>query len=416
MIFELLEMLYMFLTGKFLYWPINFLIFLIGASLVRGIYARQYKPYSDGLKREEVKVSVVIPEYKEDIETLEKCIKSAKENNPDEVILLYEDDRPEVKNLVKKYNIKGIDLSHRRLGKRGSLAMGWLMAKGDIIIQLDSDTILEKGAIDEIIKPFKDPLVVRVQGHPFLFKTGSKLAYVFGQVIELSRDIVCKMLDKNLIVIDGKLAAYRRSFLVSIVKDFLIDRWGKRKILVGDDRALTYLANIMGYKTVYQSTALAKSAAQPTLYRFILQQLRWARSGYLYFLKDIKSGLFFKASRRYRFQMITYLFAPLSLLISIIQTLVMNVQIVNEIGELVNSTLLINVPLIIYSLAVFIVGSVITFNVSITSLGIKYSEIRNLSLNILDYILIPMIGLFIIFPTYLYAMLTYKEVTSWLTR
>ncbi|TRM85551.1 N-acetylglucosaminyltransferase [Sulfolobus sp. F3] len=390
--------------------------FLIGASLVRGIYARQYKPYSDGLKREEVKVSVVIPEYKEDIETLEKCIKSAKENNPDEVILLYEDDRPEVKNLVKKYNIKGIDLSHRRLGKRGSLAMGWLMAKGDIIIQLDSDTILEKGAIDEIIKPFKDPLVVGVQGHPFLFKTGSKLAYVFGQVIELSRDIVCKMLDKNLIVIDGKLAAYRRSFLVSIVKDFLIDRWGKRKILVGDDRALTYLANIMGYKTVYQSTALAKSAAQPTLYRFILQQLRWARSGYLYFLKDIKSGLFFKASRRYRFQMITYLFAPLSLLISIIQTLVMNVQIVNEIGELVNSTLLINVPLIIYSLAVFIVGSVITFNVSITSLGIKYSEIRNLSLNILDYILIPMIGLFIIFPTYLYAMLTYKEVTSWLTR
>ncbi|TRM75441.1 hypothetical protein DJ532_10160 [Sulfolobus sp. A20-N-F8] len=277
MIFELLEMLYMFLTGKFLYWPINFLIFLIGASLVRGIYARQYKPYSDGLKREEVKVSVVIPEYKEDIETLEKCIKSAKENNPDEVILLYEDDRPEVKNLVKKYNIKGIDLSHRRLGKRGSLAMGWLMAKGDIIIQLDSDTILEKGAIDEIIKPFKDPLVVGVQGHPFLFKTGSKLAYVFGQVIELSRDIVCKMLDKNLIVIDGKLAAYRRSFLVSIVKDFLIDRWGKRKILVGDDRALTYLANIMGYKTVYQSTALAKSAAQPTLYRFILQQLRWAR-------------------------------------------------------------------------------------------------------------------------------------------
>ncbi|TRM85552.1 N-acetylglucosaminyltransferase [Sulfolobus sp. F3] len=321
-----------------------------------------------------------------------------------------------IKNLVKKYNIKGIDLSHRRLGKRGSLAMGWLMAKGDIIIQLDSDTILEKGAIDEIIKPFKDPLVVGVQGHPFLFKTGSKLAYVFGQVIELSRDIVCKMLDKNLIVIDGKLAAYRRSFLVSIVKDFLIDRWGKRKILVGDDRALTYLANIMGYKTVYQSTALAKSAAQPTLYRFILQQLRWARSGYLYFLKDIKSGLFFKASRRYRFQMITYLFAPLSLLISIIQTLVMNVQIVNEIGELVNSTLLINVPLIIYSLAVFIVGSVITFNVSITSLGIKYSEIRNLSLNILDYILIPMIGLFIIFPTYLYAMLTYKEVTSWLTR
>jgi cellulose synthase/poly-beta-1,6-N-acetylglucosamine synthase-like glycosyltransferase len=395
-------------------------MFLIAATFLRGYLARTYKPYSEGLKRENVKVSVVIPEYNEDLDIFEKVVKSAVENKPDEIIIVYEDGRKEIEKIAKKYKAKGVNIivfnPGIRLGKRASLALAWMIAKGDIIVQLDSDTIMQSGAIDEIIKPFSDPKVVGVQGHPLLFRTGGKIPYILGQVIELSRDIVCKMLDGELVVIDGKIAAYRRDFLIKNIKEFLIEKWGKKIIIVADDRALTFLANIQGYKTVYQSTALALSAAQPTLTKFILQQLRWARSGYLYLIKDIKTGLFFKSTRRYRFQMLTYLFAPVSFTVAWVQTFLANVEVVNIVGAYINSIVSLNIPVILFSLFVFIVGLAMTFNFGMKALGIDYNEIKKLSITAFDYVVLGIIGLFVIYPMTLYAMVTYRNVTSWLTR
>ncbi len=416
MLFELMELYYMIVTHVFLYWPISFIFFVLIANSVRGYYARNYSPYKEGLSRKDVKVSVLIPEYNEDIDILEKCVKSAVESGADEVILVHEDNRPEVKALVKKYKIRGVDVTGTNLRKRGSLAMGWLLAKGDIIVQLDSDTIITKQTLEEIIKPFADPEVAGVQGHPLLFKTGSKLAFALGQIGELSRDVVCRALNGHLIVIDGKIAAYRRSFVLSVIKELLDERWGKAKVVAADDRALTFFANFKGYKTVYQSTAIAYSAAQPTLYKFILQQLRWARSGYLYLLKDIKTGLFFMVPRRYRFQEITYLFAPLSLAIAILQTLLANVQIVPQFGEFVNELTAINLPILLYSLAIFLIGSLLQFRVSLFLLGVDFSEVKKISLEWYEYLALPLIGLFVIFPMMLYSMITYKKINQWLTR
>ncbi|MFP3202227.1 MAG: glycosyltransferase [Sulfolobus sp.] len=350
----------------------------------------------------------------------EKVVKSAVENKPDEIIIVYEDGRKEIEKIAKKYKAKGVNIIDFypgiRLGKRASLALAWMIAKGDIIVQLDSDTIMQSGAIDEIIKPFSDPKVVGVQGRPLLFRTGGKIPYILGQIIELSRDIVCKMLDGELIVIDGKIAAYRRDFLIKNIKEFLIEKWGKKKIIVADDRALTFLANIQGYKTVYQSTALGLSAAQPTLTKFLLQQLRWARSGYLYLIKDIKTGLFFKSTRRYRFQMLTYLLAPVSFTVAWVQTLLANVEVVNIVGAYINSIVSLNIPVVLFSLFVFMVGLVMTFNFSLKAMGIDYNEIKKLSITAFDYVVLGFIGLFVIYPMTLYAMVTYRNVTSWLTR
>jgi cellulose synthase/poly-beta-1,6-N-acetylglucosamine synthase-like glycosyltransferase len=411
-----MELFYMIVSRHFLYWPVSFLFFFLTGSLVRRYYSRKYSPYKEGLSRKDVKVSVVIPEYKEEIDILERCIKSAVESNPDEVILVYEDNRPEVKALVKKYKIRGVDVTGKNLRKRGSLVVGWLMAKGDIIVQLDSDTVMSKQTLEEIVKPFADPKVVGVQGHPLLFRTGSKLAFALGQIIELSRDVVCRALNGNLVVIDGKIAAYRRSFLISIMKEFLYEKWGKMRIIGADDRALTFFANLKGYKTVYQSTAIVYSAAQPTLYKFLLQQMRWARSGYLYFLKDLKSGLFFMVTRRYRFQQITYLFGPLSLAIAITQTVLSNVQIVNQLGQFINQLAAINVPLLLYSVSVFLFGSLLTFRTSLFLLGVDLNEVRKISLAWFEYLIIPLLGLFLIFPLMLYSMITYNKINQWLTR
>jgi len=418
-IFEILELIYMVLTGTFLYWPIHFLIFLVTAIIVRRILARKYKPYINGLKRSDVKVTVVIPEYNEELDILEKCVKSAVENKPDEIIIVSDDNRKEVEEIGRKYGAKTLNIlslgSKVRLGKRASLALAWLLAKGDIIVQLDSDTIMKPNTVDEIIKPFADPNVAGVQGHPTLFKTGERIPYLWGQLIEVSRDVVCKMLDGQLIVIDGKIAAYRRSYLLKYVYPFLTDSYRGRKVITADDRSLTFLANYNGFKTVYQSTAEAESAAQPTLVKFIYQQLRWARSGYMYLIKDFASGMFFKATKRYRFQSLTYLLAPISFTFAWIQTLIVNVQVVDIIGLYVNSVLGISdTTLVLYSLLVFLIGLILTLNFGTRGMGVDMSKVGRIKL--LEYIALGLLGLFVFYPMFLYALATHRDASVWLTR
>ncbi|MEJ2778847.1 glycosyltransferase [Stygiolobus sp. RP850M] len=422
MLFELLELVYMLFTHEFIYWPFHLMIFLIIGYTIRGFLAKRYKPYKEGLSRDQVKVSVVIPEYKEELSILEKAIRSAIYNKPDEIIIVCDDGRKEEEQLIKKLqqeypSIRISLISHgKKLGKRGALALGWLVATGDIIVQLDSDTIMEPNTIDEIIKPFADPKVAGVQGHPLLFNTGSRVSYVMGQIIELARDVVCKMLNGFLVVIDGKIAAYRRDFLIKNIKNLLLESWGNSKIILADDRALTYFANEQGYKTVYQSTAIARSAAEPTLYKFITQQLRWARSGYLYLIKDIKTGLFFKAPRRYRFQEITYLLSPVSFTAALIQTLFLNVQVVNILDESILLSTGLNIPVFLLSLMIFLIGLGFNFALAIELMKLDKEEIKKLRIKFIDIVILGLIGLFIIYPMTLYAMLTYRNVTDWLTR
>jgi len=421
-LFEFLELYYMYLTHTFLYWPFHLIIFFIVANAIRGYYARKYKPYEGEFDRNKVKVSVIIPQYNEEIEILDKVIKSAIENKPDEIIVISDDKRKEVEQLVKKYAKEHDDIkvtlyvSKRKLGKRGSLGLGWLLAKGDIILQLDSDSIMEPNSLIEILKPFADPKVVGVQGHPLLTKTGSRLSFLLGQLTELSRDIVCRMLDGFLVVIDGKISAYRREFLIRNLKEFMVESWGGRKIILADDRALTYLANKQGYKTAYQSTAVAWSAAEPTLRKYINQQLRWVRSGYMYLVKDIKTGLFFEAPGKYRFQELTYLLNPVSFTVAWVQTLIVNVQVVAIAKSYILIFTGIDIPLLILSFIIFLMGLALNINISMKLMRVDKFEFKKLGIKLLDLIQMGIVGLFVIYPMMLYALITYRNVTDWLTR
>ena len=422
MLFELLELIYMYTTHEFLYWPFHFILFFIIAGAVKNYLARDYRPYTRGLTRDKVKVSVVIPEYNEELDILEEVLRSAIENKPDEIILVVDDGRKEIELMVKElmdeykyYNVRLIYPS-KRLGKRASLALAWLMAKGDIIVQLDSDTVMERNTIDEIIKPFADPEVAGVQGHPLLFQTGGRLPFLLGQIGELSRDVVCRMLNGFLVVIDGKIAAYRRDFLIRVANEFLNEKWGKNRVILADDRALTFLANRLGYKTVYQSTAYARTAAQPTLGKYIKQQIRWVRSGYMYLIKDIRTGLFFEAPWKYRFQEITYLLSPVSFTVAWVQTFLANVQVIAIAKSYLDLIAGINIPGIVLSMLVFLVGIGLTYELGYWLLGVDRSEVRKLRVSFLEKIYIGIIGLFVIYPMMLYAMLTYRNVTDWLTR
>ncbi|MEM4969899.1 MAG: glycosyltransferase [Sulfolobales archaeon] len=169
MIVETIE-LYETITGKGLYYlPIHFLIFVILHTSIALATSRKPIEYRS-LRRGDVRVSVVIAEYGEKPEIFERVMRSVAMNKPDEAIIVHDDGSEEIAMIARRYGAKVITLKGR-VGKKRALAIGWREASGDIVVHVDSDTILTERAIEEIVKPFDNPRVVGVQGRNMVFRT-----------------------------------------------------------------------------------------------------------------------------------------------------------------------------------------------------------------------------------------------------
>lgn len=439
MIYELSLLYIMITTGIFFYWPFHFFIYFLGHTSLLRVKGEKYRPYAAD-ERGKHTVTVLIPSFREEHWLLEKAIETSIENNPDEVIVIHDDGDTEVEEIVRKYakrarlegkvrwGVKSFNVKER-LRKRGALAVGWLMAKGDIIVQMDSDTFMatkgdliepleDRGerplsninTLEEILRPFSDPRVVGVQGRPVLVVTGgpglsSRMSYYLGQIIERARHTVSKAMDGQMIVIDGKITAYRRDWLMSHIPEVTRETYRGRQLLVGDDRTITLLANNDGMVTAYQSTAVAFSGAQPSLGKFIAQQVRWFRTEWFYLIKEIREGWFFSRRNLYRSQSVLYLTAPLSLLIAMVQALLTLVPVEHVISVAVG------VPTLLFSLWALFLGLPMTTIIGLKAMKIKFSDF-----GFTDIVLAGFIGLFIIYPTMLYAMFTYRNLFDWYTR
>ncbi|MEM1589927.1 MAG: glycosyltransferase [Candidatus Bathyarchaeia archaeon] len=392
MLIEIFELLKIF-EGFFYYLPIHLILFVLFPLVVRRFKAIRYSP-CHSLSRRQVKVSVVIPEYNEDKGVFEKCLASVATNKPDEIIVVHDDSRDEVEFLARKYGAKVYSFKSR-VGKRAALARGWEMASGDIIVHVDSDTILYPNAIEEIIKPFSDEQVVGVQGKCLVYRTGSWFSWRMSQLIEANRDWNNKALNGCLVVIDGRFNAWRREFLISQEKAFLNEYFLGRRCEIGDDRFLTQRANLQGYKTVYQSTAAAETAAQPTYLKFLKQQLRWARSGYKSFFKDFKLGLARKAPLAYNIFQICYYLGSISFTFAILHDILLSPPI--------------------FALPLWSAIPIATLGSGLIAV-IRRLAVGFYSLTPKEFLMLGFTAIFISYPLMLYALATIRNQSNWQTR
>lgn len=391
MIVEILQFMKMVSAGIFYYLPVHLVVFVAFPLILRTFLSARYESFHSA-SRDDFKVSVVIPEYMEDLDVFERCLRSVRDNNPDEIIVVSDDGRPEVVELSRKYGAK-VYTFPKRVGKRRSLVQGWRMATGDLIVHVDSDTILNDGAIDEIIKPFDDPQVAGVQGRVSVYRTGSWFAWRMGQLIELNRDFNCRALNGHLVVIDGRFNCWRREWLLEHAERLLNERFLGVRCEIGDDRYLTQSANLEGFKTVYQNTATAKSASQETYFKFVKQQLRWARSGYKAFFKDFVNRL--KAPLPYYIFLVTYYVGPVSFTAAILHDVFF-----------APSSLFLPLWSVI---PMAVLGSSII--VILRRLAVKFYDLKPKEL-----LYMGVSSLFVCYPMMLYAIATVRKQNFWETR
>lgn len=165
-------------------------------------------------------------------------------------------------------------------GKKRGMAKGVRLAKGEIIIFIDSDSFVHRNSVRPLVKYFDDPKVGAVTGHTDVYNwkenalTKMQAARYF---IAFSIEKSAEGLFGCVTCCAGCFSAYRREYVLEV-----LDEWVEQKTLgvdchYGDDRSLTnYL--LRNYKMKYAPEARASTIAPATTKQFFRQQLRWKKS------------------------------------------------------------------------------------------------------------------------------------------
>ena len=166
-------------------------------------------------------------------------------------------------------------------GKRAALAAGFRQARGDVVVTIDSDSVIDSGTLLAMVAPFADPKVGAVAGRVAVLNRFSawipRMLHVrYAVTFDFLRAAQSTL--GNVYCCPGALSAYRTSALRKVLRPWLEQTFLGQACTIGEDRALTNHMFALGYDVRYQSNAVVHTIA-PVTYRGLCKMfLRWSRS------------------------------------------------------------------------------------------------------------------------------------------
>ncbi|MBL8122287.1 glycosyltransferase [Candidatus Saccharibacteria bacterium] len=273
------------------YWIliVSFLVLVITI----GLSYRERPKTSAAPTGSDAHVAAIIPAYNEDPAALQECIRSlfAQTRPPQEIYVVDDGSRVEYSTVAQ--------WAGTQAGKHGS-AIKWLrqdnsgkrhaqahaIAKADqatIFITVDSDSVLDRHAIAELLKPFADPDVQSVAGlvlarnnRTNLLARITDLLFVTGQLTD--RSMMSSL--GSVLVNSGGLAAYRADVVRRNIQSYLHEEFFGHPVEFSDDSMLTLYALGSG-KTIQQPTAFVFTMMPDRLSHHVRQQIRWMRGSFI---------------------------------------------------------------------------------------------------------------------------------------
>ena len=167
-------------------------------------------------------------------------------------------------------------------GKRHALHIGFTTGTGDVFISIDSDSIVEKNTIRNLISPFAvDKNCGAVAGNvkvlnknqgmiPRMLNVSFVFSFEFMRAAQSSLGFV--------LCTPGALSAYRREAVLHSLKDWIDQKFLGRAATIGEDRAMTNLILKQGYDVKFQRNANVLTNT-PTSFKTLHKMFtRWGRS------------------------------------------------------------------------------------------------------------------------------------------
>jgi cellulose synthase/poly-beta-1,6-N-acetylglucosamine synthase-like glycosyltransferase len=143
---------------------------LSGIAIFVASFRKAYSPTAaERRSLDQLKISVVVAGHNE-ADAIGKCLRSLAEQTRkiDEIIFIDDGSTDGMRKIINKYCQLGridVALSNQvRSGKAASCNLGFTIAKGDIIVNLDADCSYDCDAIEKLIEPFINPRVGATTG------------------------------------------------------------------------------------------------------------------------------------------------------------------------------------------------------------------------------------------------------------
>ncbi|MEC4117199.1 glycosyltransferase [Myroides phaeus] len=167
-------------------------------------------------------------------------------------------------------------------GKRHALYRGFNIGKGDVFITVDSDSIVKKDTLRNLVSPFV---------------TNEKCGAVGGnvRVLNTKDGIIPKMLNVSFVFsfefirsaqsalgsvlcTPGALAAYRRVAVMNCLEDWITQTFMGQPSDIGEDRAMTNMILKQGYHVLFQRNAYVLTNTPEEYKNLYKMFIRWERS------------------------------------------------------------------------------------------------------------------------------------------
>jgi hyaluronan synthase len=168
----------------------------------------------------------------------------------------------------------------RNRGKKHALVEGIRASNSEIIVTVDSDSIVTPDSIADLLRPFRDPQVGAVAGNICVQNLRRNLLprlmdIIFVFSYELLRS--SQSCFGAVLCTPGALSAYRRTAVVPLLDEWLEQRFLGHKTTIGEDRALTCMLIKNKWKILYQETAKAYTNMPESYAGLCKMLLRWVR-------------------------------------------------------------------------------------------------------------------------------------------
>jgi cellulose synthase/poly-beta-1,6-N-acetylglucosamine synthase-like glycosyltransferase len=257
----------------FLLGPIAVLALLRMAAVValarRHVRDVRRRPPGPGF---EPPVSIVVPAFNEAV-GIERAVRTlAASDYPELEIIVVDDGSTDgTGELVESLGIEGVRVVRQpNAGKPAALNTGVTVARHELIVTVDGDTVFEPGTLRALVQPFADAGVGAVSGNT---KVGNRsgllgrwqhIEYVMGFNLDRRLYDVLRCMP----TVPGAIGAFRRAALAEI--------GGVSGATLAEDTDITIAVGRAGWRVVYAEDARAWTEAPASLSALWRQRYRWS--------------------------------------------------------------------------------------------------------------------------------------------
>ncbi len=249
----------------------------------------RYRSYKPAAFRDAPSVTVIIPAYNEGAMIAKSVASVASALYPSdrlEIIVVddgsTDDTWTHIERAAARYPhlVTSVRFPENR-GKRAGLAEGFRRARGEVVVTIDSDSVIDRETLLAIAGPFRNPRVGAVAGKVVVY---NRLKGLIPRMLHvryiLSFDFLRSVQSTygTVYCCPGALSAYRTSVVRDVLPEWMAQTFMGVECTYGEDRALTNFILKRGYDSVYQNTAVVRTVAPESYSKLCRMYLRWDRS------------------------------------------------------------------------------------------------------------------------------------------